>query len=214
MYNITNDDITQCILEHLFVYWGYSFILLQGYRHRFNPPLKAISLVIFNQCIGGYVLLNVLPIELSIPVIEFKSNLFRMLHMFIYIMLYYVNHCIWFYLSHRLLHIRFFWKHIHYVHHTYKNTLPFAAFYCHPVEHIMSNLMSVFIGPILLPCDSLTLKLWLHLGTLHSVHAHFSELRGNNPGIHDLHHLFYRFNYGTGEVMDKIFGTYMKPTKL
>jgi sterol desaturase/sphingolipid hydroxylase (fatty acid hydroxylase superfamily) len=74
--------------------------------------------------------------------------------------------------------------------------------------------MSVFIGPIILPCDTITLKIWIHIGVLHSLNAHFSEMRGDTPGTHDLHHTFYRFNYGTGAVMDKIYGTYMKPSKI
>ena len=214
MYNLTGSSIEQGILEHLFVYWVYSFILLRLYGYRFNPPIKTALVVLFNQCVISYLLLNTLPGSLSNPNITFESSLNRLSWMFIYIMTYYITHCFWFYWSHRLLHTRFFWTHVHYIHHIYRTTLPYATFYCHPIEHAMTNLMSVFIGPIILPCDTITLKIWIHIGVLHSLNAHFSEMRGDTPGTHDLHHTFYRFNYGTGAVMDKIYGTYMKPSKI
>lgn len=209
---ITGSSIEQLILEHLIVYWGYSFVLMVYGGYIFSPPLKAIAVVLFNQCVVGYSMTYALPI---IPTITYTGvSITYIAYIPMYIALYYVLHCVWFYWVHRLLHVRFFWKHIHYIHHTYRHTLPYSAFYCHPVEHIMANLMSVFIGPILFPSDLIILKIVFHLGTLYSVNAHFSDLRGDTPGNHDLHHLFYRFNYGTGTIMDRIFGTHMKVAKM
>ena len=209
---IIGSSIEQLILEHLIVYWGYSFVLMVYGGYIFSPPLKAIAVVLFNQCMVGYSMLYALPI---IPTITYTGSGFTdLIERALCMMMYYVLHCIWFYCTHRLMHVRFFWRHIHQIHHTYKETLPYAAFYCHPFEHLFVNLMSGFIGPILFSRDVITLKIWFHIGTLNSVNAHYSDIRGDTPGNHDLHHIFYRFNYGTGNVMDRIFGTYMKPAKL
>lgn len=200
----------QIMLEHVFIYWGFSYILLCLFGYRFNPPITTIVNVLFNQCVVGNMLVNMLPI---IPPehIVYDTYFIELFYTLVYVGLYYLFHCVWFYGIHRLLHVRVFWRHIHYVHHMHRVSMPYTALYCHPVEHAIANVMSVFIGPIIFPSNIIALKIWLHLGTMYTVNAHFSELRSNNPGVHDLHHLFYRFNYGTGSTMDKIFGTYMKP---
>ena len=92
----------------------------------------------------------------------------------------------------------------------YIDTMPYAAVYCHPLEHFVLNLMSIFIGPILFPSNMVVTKLWFHICTTNTVISHFSRLRGSTPRGHDLHHLLHRYNYGTGCFMDIIFGTYMK----
>jgi sterol desaturase/sphingolipid hydroxylase (fatty acid hydroxylase superfamily) len=202
----------QLALEHVCVYWVFSFILLFCTGNRCKPPIKVVLVVLFNQCIIGYTMIRfmpVIPIDL-LPQVTVSFALYST-HIMLYIMIYYVIHSVWFYWIHRLLHVRFFYKHIHYMHHMYRITIPYTAFYCHPLEHSIVNMMSVFIGPVIFPSSLLILKIWIHIGTLNTVYAHFSELRGDTPGFHDLHHLFYRFNYGTGSVMDRIFGTYMKP---
>ena len=179
-----NMIILNILIEHLVLYWGVSLILLKYKGCKFDISYKTASVVLFNQC-----------------VVDFIN----------YAILYYYLQCIWFYFSHRILHQRFFWKHIHYIHHKYKSTMPYAAIYCHPLEHLFVNLMSVFIGPILFPSSIILTKMWLHICTVNTVIQHFSHLRGNNCSTHDLHHLLYRYNYGTGTTMDIIFGTYMKP---
>jgi len=200
-----NMIILNILIEHLVLYWGVSLILLKYKGCKFDISYKTASVVLFNQCVVEYLVLKFFPI--------LPSKLTNELYMdFInYAILYYYLQCIWFYFSHRILHQRFFWKHIHYIHHKYKSTMPYAAIYCHPLEHLFVNLMSVFIGPILFPSSIILTKMWFHICTVNTVIQHFSHLRGNNRSTHDLHHLLYRYNYGTGTTMDIIFGTYMKP---
>ena len=161
---ISESSIEQLIFEHIIVYWGYSFVLMSYRGYKFNPPLKTISVVIFNQCVVGYSMLYVLPV-IPINVITYTNSSFVDLsYTILYMIVYYILHCIWFYCMHRLMHVRFFWRHIHYIHHMYKETMPYAAFYCHPFEHLFVNLISVFIGPILFSRDVITLKIWFHIG--------------------------------------------------
>lgn len=51
-----------------------------------------------------------------------------------------------FYYSHRLLHHRYIYKHIHKQHHEWQTPISIAAIYCHPLEHILSNVIPVAFG--------------------------------------------------------------------
>lgn len=51
-----------------------------------------------------------------------------------------------FYYSHRLLHHPRIYKFIHKRHHEWTSPIAITAVYCHPVEHVFSNLLPVFSG--------------------------------------------------------------------
>lgn len=199
------------IAENVVLYWGFSYFLMVVSNNVYRPPLKVVYNVLFNQIVVGWLMLKTLPIMPDTQTFGYLNTPKNLLYVPEYIGLYYILHTVWFYFSHRLMHQRFLWKHVHYVHHQYKDTIPYAAIYCHYLEHAIVNLMSLVIGPILFPSDYIILRLWLHGGTMYSINAHNAVSRRDFLGNHDLHHLFYKYNYGTGMIMDKIFGTYMKP---
>jgi methylsterol monooxygenase len=51
-----------------------------------------------------------------------------------------------FYYTHRLFHSPKFYKYIHEIHHEWQAPIAIADKYAHPIEHIVSNLMPLFLG--------------------------------------------------------------------
>jgi len=123
-----------------------------------------------------------------------------------------------FYLIHRLIHLPFLYKHVHYLHHKNVNIGPWSGLSMHPVEHLL-YFSGIFMH-------------WIVLS--HPVHAIFHiQATGLTPALghcgfdkfllggkykltlgqryfHYLHHKYFECNYGgDGSVpMDKWFGSW------
>ncbi len=123
-----------------------------------------------------------------------------------------------FYLNHRLLHVRWFYDHAHYLHHRNVNTGPWSGISMHPLEHVIY--FTVFLLWWVVPAHPFIVILnGLFNGVSPAVsHSGFERFEvGRREGrtapgadyFHHLHHRYFECNYGNRPVpIDKLFGTF------
>lgn len=114
-----------------------------------------------------------------------------------------------FYYSHRLLHTKWFYDKVHYWHHRYVEPVALMAISAHPVEHLLSNVLPLVVGPIVLQTPCRVTKLWIAIATVNGILAHCGYHLGFKVkgGSHDLHHRFRTGNYGVIGLFDYLHGT-------
>ena len=115
----------------------------------------------------------------------------------------------WFYWTHRTMHrVKYFYNNIHYIHHQWTYPIAVRTIYAHPIEHIITNIGSIVLPPLIYPTSVNFLIFWVSLATFNAVVGH-SGIRfpifANEK--HDLHHRFLNCNYGTFGLSDRLFGT-------
>jgi len=114
-----------------------------------------------------------------------------------------------FYYSHRLLHSKMFYGPIHKMHHEWTAPIGVAALYCHPLEHVFSNVVPVFLGPFFMGSHVAVLWVWQLLATINTVNSHcgYHFPLMPSPESHDFHHLRYNQNFGVLGVLDYLHST-------
>lgn len=114
-----------------------------------------------------------------------------------------------FYYSHRLLHQPYFYRLIHKKHHEFIAPVGMAAVYAHPIEHIISNLTPIFLGPLLMRSHIVTYWIWAVLtitGTMIN-HSDYCLPGFGSPVNHDFHHYVQEENYGVFGLLDHLHHT-------
>lgn len=113
---------------------------------------------------------------------------------------------------------------IHKIHHEFRAPIAMAAIYAHPLEFLVSNLVSIEIGPrkhsmntgliFLVVCHShlLVNMAWFTIATVgtishHSGYQRFWQIGGLDPHFHDYHHYSFIWNFGTLGILDRLHGT-------
>ncbi len=133
-------------------------------------------------------------------------------------------HDIYFYATHRLLHLPWFMKNVHHVHHQSVNPSPFAAFSFHPMEAFLQFAFLPIIT-LILPLHPIAIVVFFGYNVLVNILGHsgleffpanFMRSRisniGNSPAFHHAHHSK-GGNYGLySPVWDQLFGTRNKIT--
>lgn len=119
----------------------------------------------------------------------------------------------WFYWTHRLGHHPLIYQQIHSIHHQWVHPIAVRAIYAHPVEHLVVNIGSILIGPLIIPSHFSMILFWVALTTFNAVYGHSgTAIPAGSAEKHDLHHRFLNCNYGTLGLSDIMYGTEMKTT--
>ena len=125
-------------------------------------------------------------------------------------------HSVHFYLGHRLLHVRWWYKHFHALHHRNVDVGPWSGLAMHPVEHLIY--FSTIVVPWLLALHPVNALYQLQLAAFLPAlsHSGFDKLKvGGKLEIdagahfHYLHHKYFECNYGGSLLpLDKMLGTF------
>lgn len=191
--------------------WLYRY-KIQGNEDpdRIKVPLrKSILVVLGNQVfgtlpflIGVYALMVARGYDASQAVPPWSIALFHVVMMVLL-------QDVFFFLSHRLLHVKWFFRRFHRIHHEYRESVAIATHYVHYVEHIVGNLFPVFIGAVIFLPHPFVILFWIQLIVMNALHTHggFAIPFMSYAVHHDFHHYNVDGNYSSIGLTDRIFGT-------
>uniref|UniRef100_A0A1B0ESI0 Putative fatty acid hydroxylase domain-containing protein 2 isoform x2 n=1 Tax=Lutzomyia longipalpis TaxID=7200 RepID=A0A1B0ESI0_LUTLO len=171
--------------------------------------MQVISTVLFNQFIVG-IPMNLLAYKVMtyrgiVPNRELPTFHWVLLELAVCILVEEIG----FYYSHRFLHNKHIYKFIHKQHHEWTAPISVTAVYCHPIEHIFSNLLPPFLGVLIMGSHVATAWLWFSLAILSTLNAHsgYHLPFFPSPEAHDFHHLKFNNCFGVLGVLDRLHGT-------
>ncbi|XP_058444490.1 fatty acid hydroxylase domain-containing protein 2-like [Malaya genurostris] len=114
-----------------------------------------------------------------------------------------------FYYVHRFLHLRPLYRYVHKKHHEWTAPFAWTAMYCHPVEHVISNMLPPIIGIELMKSHLATAVLWFTLLIVNTIRDHcgYHLPFFPSPEYHDYHHAKFTECFGTFGYLDLLHGT-------
>jgi len=122
-----------------------------------------------------------------------------------------------FYTAHRLAHHRAVYKYVHKTHHEWTAPIALASDYCHPLEHLLVNVLPNVSYGIICGSDPFSYLVWWVTSYIASQTNHsgyrfpIADLtQESQPNFHDIHHQKFNCNYGGSGHLDWIIGTHAK----
>ncbi|XP_050417708.1 fatty acid hydroxylase domain-containing protein 2 isoform X1 [Patella vulgata] len=192
-----------------------AFLLRYKIQPDKNVPLekdalkRAIGVVLFNQTVVGIPFMCVAYLAMTWRGCSMNGELPTFHWVLFEMTVFTLFEELAFYYSHRLFHHRYLYKYIHKRHHEWTASIGLVSIYSHPIEHIFSNLLPPFLGPLLMGCHIATAWLWFCVALMSTTVAHcgyhFPFLP--SPEAHDYHHLKFNQNFGVLGVLDRLHGT-------
>eukprot|EP00441_Pelagodinium_beii_P012645 CAMPEP_0197686398 /NCGR_PEP_ID=MMETSP1338-20131121/102446_1 /TAXON_ID=43686 ORGANISM="Pelagodinium beii, Strain RCC1491" /NCGR_SAMPLE_ID=MMETSP1338 /ASSEMBLY_ACC=CAM_ASM_000754 /LENGTH=241 /DNA_ID=CAMNT_0043268331 /DNA_START=1 /DNA_END=722 /DNA_ORIENTATION=+ len=102
-----------------------------------------------------------------------------------------------FFYVHRWLHeSKRMYAAVHKLHHTWTAPVSLVATYCHPFEHVVSNICPVILGPLLCRSHVAAIGVWIFVGLVHTTAVHSGYWFCDDHGMHDEHHAKFNVNFG------------------
>jgi sterol desaturase/sphingolipid hydroxylase (fatty acid hydroxylase superfamily) len=190
-------------LLHFICYW--SLVIIYDKNVPKKVFYKSVMLSLKNQLLYTYPSICILFIYYPI---SYDNFLFS----FLYLPFLVASGDIYFYISHRPLHSKLFFK-FHKHHHT--GIIHVAkSLDADGLEHVLGNLGSFLCGILVLQYFEHTINiyiicLWVCMVTVNVCISHSNNKCDIDNGLHKTHHKKLNCNYGNGfYIMDRIFGTY------
>lgn len=176
-----------------------------------SMPLVALNFWIGAVLFGPTILLTTPPTELQDPYATLPAAEVLAAQALIFLLL----GELWFFHAHKAMHdSKWMYAKFHKIHHTWTAPVALIATYAHPVEHVVSNLAALAIGPGVCNLlgigggvNILVLFSWALVGQIHTYAVHCGYW-SDDLGFHDLHHEKFSCNYGIAGICDWLYGTY------
>ncbi|XP_046460625.1 fatty acid hydroxylase domain-containing protein 2-like [Daphnia pulex] len=113
------------------------------------------------------------------------------------------------YYTHRMFHHRLLYKWTHKVHHEWQAPIALSAYYNHPLDHLIGNILPSTVGASLINAHFFTTWIWLTWATLRTLsdHSGYHVLTFPSPRRHDFHHLKFTECFGVWGPLDYLHGT-------
>eukprot|EP00160_Parvularia_atlantis_P009898 Unigene1956_Nuclearia_a/m.6089 Unigene1956_Nuclearia_a/g.6089 ORF Unigene1956_Nuclearia_a/g.6089 Unigene1956_Nuclearia_a/m.6089 type:complete len:311 (-) Unigene1956_Nuclearia_a:212-1144(-) len=111
----------------------------------------------------------------------------------------------WFYWTHRMLHLKFFWRNVHYLHHSFIEPTAFAQDAVHWFEAVIQGPCGHFLAALIYPMHPVFLAGMGFFTAIYAIAAH--DGRALDLNDHTKHHT-HKMGYDAYEIKGVNFGLY------
>jgi hypothetical protein len=163
---------TILLIEHIFIYWTYSYYLLFKYKIAFKyyiPSINVLFNILSNQIIGGIIITY---FEITRNTVNITHiNFIDVLCIILDIAVLYTMQYLYYNIMCKCLNIKR--NNIdNYINIKYNIKTPLTTINCHILEHIFVNILSILIGTKFWNCTINSVIIWVWLSTFASINKH------------------------------------------